>query len=281
MNRYSGGTPQKRPDPLMSGPEWRKRQPGAAMVVANRDIWTVKRMNAMRNEPPRSLRRTLLACACGALLALPAATAYAQQAQDDEDTFEQKIIKNILGGMGVDVGRPGIEYRERSPLVIPPTRDLPPPQAAGTATSNPAWPREADKKVVVNKRTKNTRATADDPGSESALTPDELNRGINPRAPRVTDPSQNTGSLEEANANRGTMTPTQLNNKGIFNWDALMGTHLSGQAKFEGEPTRGALTQPPPGYQTPSAAHAYGAGTDKGSGWKIPTILDRAVGIEK
>ena len=82
-----------------------------------------------------SLRRLLTACVCGALLALPVA-ASAQQAQDDdEDTFEQKIIKNILGGMGVDVGRPGIDYRERSPLVIPPTRDLPPPQAAGTATS--------------------------------------------------------------------------------------------------------------------------------------------------
>ena len=80
-----------------------------------------------------SLRRLLMACVCGALLALPAA-AFAQQAQDDEDTFEQKIIKNILGGMGVDVGRPGIDYRERSPLVIPPTRDLPPPQAAGTAS---------------------------------------------------------------------------------------------------------------------------------------------------
>src|SRR5256886_1416555 len=177
------------------------RQPEATMVVANRDIWTVKRMNAMPNEPSTSLRRALMGCLCGVLLALPVA-ASAQQAQDgDEDTFEQKIIKNILGGMGVDVGRPGIDYRERSPLVIPPTRDLPPPQAAGTTTSNPAWPREADHKVMV-RRTKNTRATPDEPGSESALTPDELRRGINPRAPRVTDPSQTTGSIEEANVGR-------------------------------------------------------------------------------
>src|SRR5437764_8915370 len=190
------------------------RQPEATMVVANRDIWTVKRMNAMPNEPSTSLRRALMGCLCGVLLALPVA-ASAQQAQDDdEDTFEQKIIKNILGGMGVDVGRAGIDYRERSPLVIPPTRDLPPPQAAGTATHNPAWPREADHKVVIRK-TKNTRATPDEPGSESVLTPNELNRGINPRAPRVTGPSQNTGSIEEANIGRP-MSPSQLNNKGIF-----------------------------------------------------------------
>src|ERR1700742_2054798 len=156
-------------------------------------------MIAMHSEQPgMSLRRLLTACVCGALLALPVA-ASAQQAQDDdEDTFEQKIIKNILGGMGVDVGRPGIDYRERSPLVIPPTRDLPPPQAAGTPTQNAAWPKEADRKVTARK-TKNPRATPDEPGSESVMTPDELNRGINPRAPRVSDPSQTMGSVEEAN----------------------------------------------------------------------------------
>jgi hypothetical protein len=238
-------------------------------------------MIAMRDgKPELSLRRLLMACACGALLALPIA-ASAQQAQDDDDdTFEQKIIKNILGGMGVDVGRPGIDYRERSPLVIPPTRDLPPPQAAGTTTSNPAWPREADRKVTV-RRTKNTRATPDEPGSESALTPNELNRGINPRAPRVTDPSQNTGSIEEANIGRP-MSPSQLNNKGIFNWNALMGTHLKEESRFEKEPERNALTQPPAGYQTPSSAYPYGTGGDTGiRGWKIPTVLDRPAGINE
>ena len=170
---------------------------GAARVAEYRGIEPAGRMIAMRNEQPgMSLRRLLMACVCGALLALPAA-ASAQQAQDDdEDTFEQKIIKNILGGMGVDVGRAGIDYRERSPLVIPPTRDLPPPQAAGTAASNPAWPKEADRKVVARKN-KNTRATTDEPGSESVLTPDELRRGVNPRAQRVTDPSQSTGSIED------------------------------------------------------------------------------------
>src|SRR5947207_7776283 len=144
------------------------RQPEATMVVANRDIWTVKWMNAMPNEPSTSLRRALMGCLCGVLLALPVA-ASAQQAQDgDEDTFEQKIIKNILGGMGVDVGRPGIDYRERSPLVIPPTRDLPPPQEAGTAARNAAWPREPDRKIAVRTRP-NLRATPDEPGSESVL----------------------------------------------------------------------------------------------------------------
>src|SRR5437764_6879576 len=122
-------------------------------------------MIAMHDEQSgTSLRRLLMACVCGALLIVPLA-ASAQQAQDDDDTFEQKIIKNILGGMGVDVGRAGIDYRERSPLVIPPTRDLPPPQAAGTATRNAAWPREPDRKIVVRNRP-NARATTEDPGTD-------------------------------------------------------------------------------------------------------------------
>jgi hypothetical protein len=239
-------------------------------------------MIAMRDgQRGTRLRRLLTACVCGALLALPVA-ASAQQAQDDdEDTFEQKIIKNILGGMGVDVGRAGIDYRERSPLVIPPTRDLPPPQASGTMASNPAWPREPERKVTVRK-TKNTRATPDEPGSESVLTPDELRRGINPRAPRVTDPSQTAGSVENYNLEKGQMSPYELSgSKSIFSWDGLMGSHLKQEGKFEREPTRNALTQPPAGYQTPSPAYPYGAGTDKGSGWKIPTILDRPVGIDQ
>jgi hypothetical protein len=235
-------------------------------------------MISMPNEPSTSLRRALLGCLCGMLLALPVA-ASAQQAQDDdEDTFEQRIIKNILGGMGVNVGQPGIDYRERSPLVIPPSLDLPPPQAAGAAVRNPAWPREPDRKVVVRNKP-NARATAQDPGTDSALTPDELRRGTNPRAARVTDPSQTTGSIEEANIGRP-LSPSQLGSSSIFNWNALMGTHLNEQTQFTGEPTRGSLTQPPPGYQTPSPNYAYGSGVDKGSGWKIPTLLDRAVGRE-
>src|SRR5213082_1053377 len=115
-------------------------------------------MIAMHDEQSGTiLRRLLMACACGALLVVPVA-ASAQQAQDDDDTFEQKVIKNILGGMGVDVGRAGIDYRERSPLVIPPTRDLPPPESAAAAARNPAWPREPERRVAV-KAKPNARAT--------------------------------------------------------------------------------------------------------------------------
>lgn len=230
-------------------------------------------MIAMRHEQSAtSLRRTLMVCA--ALLVLPAG-AFAQQAED-EDTFEQKIIKNILGGLGVDVGRPGIDYRERSPLVIPPTLNLPPPQSANVSASNPAWPRDQDQRKLTVSNRPNQRATPDEPGSHSVLNPDELRRGTNPRAGRVTDPSQSTGSLDEVNIGRP-MSPGALGASSIFTWDAITGRH-QGEAKFAGEPTRGSLTQPPIGYQTPSPNYPYGFAGDNGAGWKLPTILDRPVG---
>src|SRR5437763_196150 len=118
----------------------------------------------------------LIAGAC-ALLALGNA-AHAQQAtDDDEDTFEQRVIKGILGGLGVNVGGAGIDYRERSPLVIPPSTDLPPPSSSAAAAGNPAWPRDPERKKVAVRNYVNRAASADDPGTSSRMTPDELRRG--------------------------------------------------------------------------------------------------------
>jgi hypothetical protein len=235
-------------------------------------------MTAMRRQSLSLLRQSLLACACAALLVVSGGLkASAQQAEDDDDTFEQKIIKNILGGLGVNTGQAGIDYRERSPLVIPPSRDLPPPQSAGAAAGNAAWPREQQQKKVAVQNRDNRRASPDEPGSSSLLTPDEMRRGINPNATRITDRSQ-SGSEEEPMTGR-TLTPTELGGKSILSWDGLMGGGLKPETKkFEGEPTRGALTQPPTGYQTPSPNYPYAGPADKSSGWKIPTVLSRPEG---
>jgi hypothetical protein len=220
-----------------------------------------------------SLRLSLMACSM--LVVLGSAVSAQQADEEEEDTFEQKVIKNILGGMGVDVGRAGIDYRERSPLVIPPSLDLPPPQAAGAAASNPAWPREAERqKKVISKRV-NARATGDDPGSTSALTPEELNRGRVARTGQGPNPLESNAISDDA-AGRP-MTPGQLKSGSIFSWDNLMGSNRD-KATFTGEPSRSSLTMPPPGYQTPSTNQPYQAGEERGGSWKIPSILDRPVG---
>src|ERR1043166_4877768 len=231
-------------------------------------------MMAMADERFR-LRHALLAGACGLLLCLSGTVCAYAADNEEEDTFEQRVIKSFLGGLGVDVGRPGIDYRERSPLVVPPSRDLPPPEAAA-ASRNPAWPKEQVKKRAAAPPKTNVRAGPEPPGTSAAMPPDELRRGAKPGAGRITDPSQ-SGSVEEPNTGRP-LRPQELGATNLFTWGNLMRGHTAETAPFTGEPSRSALTQPPPGYQTPSPNAPYGTVTDTPSGWKIPTILSRPEG---
>jgi hypothetical protein len=235
-------------------------------------------MIAMRHDPfGTRLRYGLIASVCGTLLALGSVGAAKAQQADDEDSFEQSIIKSILGGLGVDVGnRKGIEYRERSPLVIPPNLDLPPPDQPSVSAQNPAWPREQTRKKTAAQVKPQMYATPEDPGTSSRMSAEEMRRGTSRNAERVTDPSK-SGSQEDIDIGRP-LRPNELGSRSIFNWRALTGSYATENAKFEGEPSRGTLTQPPPGYQTPSGSQPYGVGAEAPSGWKIPNILSRPEG---
>ena len=54
------------------------------------------------------------------------------------------------------------------------------------------------------------------------------------------------------------LSPSQLGYSGGLS--GLFGGSKTETAPFKGEPTRDSLTQPPPGYQTPSPNFAYGTG---------------------
>jgi hypothetical protein len=108
------------------------------------------------------------------------------------------------------------------------------------------------------------------------MSPEEMRRGATARGQRVTDPSK-SGSQSDAEIGRP-LRPSELGSSSIFNWRALTGSSANETAKFEGEPSRGQLTQPPPGYQTPSGNQPYGAVSDTGPGWKIPNVLSRPEG---
>lgn len=182
-------------------------------------------------------------------------------AADDDDTFEQKAIKGILSGLGVEVGRPDIDYRERSPLVVPPTRDLPPPQGS-SAIDNPAWPKDPDLQ-----RSKPSRGVFEN-GSwrqmqrdNAALSPDELRKGAIPGAGRVTKP----GTEDSGRALR----PDELGYAGTIFKDFF--GYKAESEPFNGEPPRTTLTQPPAGYQTPSPSYPYGL-SDSKSGVLTPVV---------
>ncbi|HXW25171.1 MAG TPA: hypothetical protein VEK73_10510 [Xanthobacteraceae bacterium] len=208
----------------------------------------------------------------GVMLVFAAGTAAIAGEDEDEDTFEMKAIKGIMRGLGAEVDRPGIDYRERSPLVIPPTRDLPPPQDA-TKINNPAWPNDPDLRKPVKK------AKAFENGSIATR---RMESPEFEKMPEVPAAPGTTVNAPDPNANKDpgrVLSPPEL---GFSNsmFGSMFG-YKAEQRPFTGEPARTNLAQPPIGYQTPSPNYPYGIGVPTNNSVKdIDRVKDIAVGGE-
>jgi hypothetical protein len=200
----------------------------------------------------RALRLAVVVLGIG--LVMTAGAARAEEDDEDDKTFEEKIIEGIMAGIGgTNMDNRGIEYRERSPLVVPPKLDLPPP-ASSADVKAPNWPKDPDearRKAAIAARKKENK----DPREASRiLTPSELNVGKTAAPSRTNnDPIQPGNSI-----NNPILSPSQLGYSGGFS--GLFGGNKAETAPFKGEPTRESLTQPPSGYQTPSPNYSYGTG---------------------
>src|SRR5262245_13104523 len=176
--------------------------------------------------------------------------------EEDDKTFEEKVIEGIMRGLGgTNMENRGIDYRERSPLVVPPKLNLPPPgQATEAKAPAPNWPKDPDeqrRKAAVEARKK---ANKDPVEASRILKPSEL-------AQKGTGRSSGGDTNDQPGGNPGTnaiLSPSQLGYTGSFS--GLFGGSKAETAPFKGEPTRESLTQPPSGYQTPSPNFAYGTG---------------------
>jgi hypothetical protein len=200
----------------------------------------------------RALRLAVVALGVG--LVMTAGAARAQDDDEDDKSFEEKIVEGIMAGVGgTNMENRGIDYRERSPLVVPPKLDLPPPEAAKTEIKDPNWPKDPDeakrkKAIAARKKSKPDPVEASRP-----LTPSELNAGRTAAPVRT-----NNDPVEPGVSNSPILSPSQLGFSGRFS--SLFGGAKMETAPFNGEPTRESLTQPPAGYQTPSPNFAYGTG---------------------
>ncbi len=209
-------------------------------------------------ESSRAIARTarLSAVALGIGLLLASGVARAQEDdQEDDKTFEEKIIDNVMRGMGAtNMETPTINYRERSPLVVPPKLDLPPP-ASATQANAPNWPKDPDVLRREADAAARKNENKDPMAAARPLTPAELraHRTTKSRAASA-DPVQ-----PGASANNPTLSPSQLGYKGGL-LGMLKGGNDPESKQFTSEPERESLTQPPPGYQTPSPNYAYGTG---------------------
>jgi hypothetical protein len=195
-------------------------------------------------------------------MAAGAGSAFAED--DDADApLDTKLYRAFMKEMGFRNGREeGIEYRERAPLVVPPSRNLPPPQSEGPAARNPAWPKDPDvarrQEATAAEKAKLRRSSVDNV-SESArpLRPDELDK-VQGQASTPAPTSRGPAGPTPEEAARP-LSPSQLDGSGstknffekIF---SSIGPARPESAPFTGEPPRTSMTAPPPGYQTPSSS---------------------------
>jgi hypothetical protein len=182
-------------------------------------------------------------------------------ADDEEDVAADKsFMRSLLKGLGLrgDDG-PGIDYRERSPLVVPPVRNLPAPETSGPKST--AWPNDPDVKRV--RETKAARR-AYNPNPEE-IRP-ELPSQYSRNAPASPASAPTAGDKPDPNA------PVRPSELGYTTGGLLKGFFQKKEeyATFTGEPPRSSLIEPPSGYRTPSPAQPYGVGTQRWDSSQAP-----------
>lgn len=189
-----------------------------------------------------------------AALLLPASG----RAADDEDSIDKKFMRGIMEGLGLKRDGEGmINYRERSPLVIPPSRELPPPERSDAATANnPAWPKDPDveRRRAQAAMERNRNVSDEREREQNPLRPDQLTPGGKPKKKQA---RKDDGYESPPSGFGSQILPSELGFKGF---GSFFGGKKEESARFTGEPPRESLTDPPPGYQTPSPDQPYGLG---------------------
>jgi hypothetical protein len=234
----------------------------------------------MRERQPGRLRRLSAAAAVTLAIAVAWSAGCARAADDDDEDvpLDTKLIRQFMKDLGLQRDGPGIDYTERAPLVVPPSRNLPPPRGEEeVAAKTPAWPKDPDVKrrkeatAAEKARLKGNFSVEED---MRALRPDELDK-----PGRAAKGSNEKGTVEEA---QRPMMPSDLGTKTKKLWGDVLSTFGSQQpeeAPFTGEPPREAMTAPPAGYMTPSPNYPYGVGVEDKR--KATTLEDRLVAGSK
>jgi len=225
-----------------------------------------------------------LLAACAAAVIVAGSASYARAEDDGEDVpYDTKILRGIMSGIGLqrDGEGSGIDYRERSPLVVPPSMNLPPPETTASTPNAANWPVDPDEKrrkeaiAARKKAAAGTRYQVEDEGR--ALSPKDMTPGATASNRRAAAQGRDDGKKTEAGDR---LSVFDLGSKSIFGLD-MFGSKEKGEvAKFEGEPPRMTLTEPPVGYRTPSPAQPYGITADRKPGPKAMDIYDRQTPVE-
>jgi hypothetical protein len=176
----------------------------------------------------------LLALGCMALGCMAPSAARA------EDSYFNSMLKSL--GLG---GDNQIEYRERPPLVVPPSHDLPPPQT--TKVRDPNWPAQASDKPKKGTQIRDldripVAPRPAEPSVAGAGTPNPY-----PSAPNLTADIPQVPQTQPAQSG------------GLFG--RLFSSSDKPASPVTPAPARKSLTEPPPDYESPAPGQPYGTAT--------------------
>lgn len=178
------------------------------------------------------------------------APVFAQAAAD-----EPSEMQKFFGAIGLlDLPKDPIDYNERSPLVVPPSADLPKPGAVSAKQLDPEWP--------VDQDIKDARAAAKEAKKPIDFPRDAFYNGANSRL--SIEEMTRKGAPGSGKANTADVLRTEKEH--AVNGDYRLSTHELGfkgwghkqEMVFTKEPERTSLLQPPTGYRTPSPNAPYG-----------------------
>lgn len=168
---------------------------------------------------------------------------------------EGMLFQNLVKGMGLfGTDKADIEYKQRAPLVVPPSSSLPKPQEAG-ASRSAAWPddpdvarRKADRDSshILFQSTESYRAN-----TKPLLSQEELRRG------RVTGRTNGPADIvEEHNTGNNQIGPIRIGREMAARQAQTDVSNLA----YGTEPRRQYLHEPPTGYRRPAGTAALGPG---------------------
>jgi hypothetical protein len=218
--------------------------------------------------------RFALATTLGMAVVMGCAGTFAHAADDDDDELlDTKIFKGILKGLGLRKDEAGIDYRERSPLVLPPSNQLnvlPSPEDVANSKKAANWPDDPDIKRVKLRREQERKRKPQNPGvDDKPLSPSQMMEG-KATAERSAIPKGGEAPGKSMEGSTQPSTNAELGSKGFMSmFNTGLWAPKEEYTPFTGEPQRSSLIEPPPGYRTPSPTQPYGVGREK---WKAPTV---------
>lgn len=168
---------------------------------------------------------------------------------------EGMLFKNLVEGSGLfGSSKADIEYKQRAPLVVPPSSTLPKPQEAG-AHRSAAWPddpdvarrkAERDSSNILFQNTESYRAN-----TRPLMSQEELRRG------RVTGRTNGPdGIVADHNNYNNQIQPIRVGRE----MAARQSQTDEASVAYGTEPARRYLHEPPTGYRRPAGTAALGPG---------------------